>query len=329
MPDVDEPALPCPGPRPDGGGGLGRATHTDPQPGKQPDPQSDRQADQQPGRQPIRLRLTLGYDGGGFSGWAAQPGLRTVEAVLGEALCRVLRTPADLRLVVAGRTDAGVHARGQVCHVDVTEAVYAALAGPAAPDPAQALLRRLRGVLPGDLRVHEAAPAAPGFDARFSALSRRYSYLVCDDPAGVPPLRRHDVLAHRHRLDLGAMNAAASGLVGMHDFAAFCRRREGATTVRTLLECSWSRDADGFALARVVADAFCHSMVRSLVGAVLPVGDGRRDIGWPAQLLRGGARDSRAVVVAAHGLVLEEVCYPDDGLLAERAAVARSVRALP
>jgi tRNA pseudouridine38-40 synthase len=276
------------------------------------------------------VRLDLGYDGTGFAGWAVQPGLRTVAGVLVDALATLLRSDAaELRLVVAGRTDAGVHATGQVAHVDVPLEAWAALPGRSDRLPAAALLRRLAGILPPDVRVHAAAPAPAGFDARFSALRRRYVYRVCDDPAGVPPLRRHDVLEHCHRLDVAAMDAAAGRLVGLHDFAAFCRRREGATTVRTLLEYSVARDGDGFVVARVVADAFCHSMVRALVGAVLPVGEGRRDAGWPAEVLAAGRRDPAAAVVPALGLTLVEVVYPDDADLAARASQARAVRTLP
>lgn len=278
----------------------------------------------------VRVRLDLGYDGTGFSGWAVQPGRRTVAGVLGEALARVLRTPGvEASLVVAGRTDAGVHARGQVCHVDVPRTAWQAVPGRADLPPQQALLRRLGGVLPPDVRVHAVAVAPPGFDARFSALRRRYRYLVCDDEAGVPPLRRHDVLGHRGALDVAAMDAAARSLVGLHDFAAFCRRREGATTVRTLLHHGWTRDDEGLLVARVEADAFCHSMVRALVGAVLPVGAGRRPVGWPAQVLDGRVRDPGVAVVPPHGLSLEEVVYPAEADLAERAREARAVRTLP
>jgi tRNA pseudouridine38-40 synthase len=278
----------------------------------------------------LRVRLDLGYDGTDFSGWAVQPGLRTVAGVLTGAVATVTRTPpAALGLVVAGRTDAGVHARGQVCHLDLPAEAWWALPGRSGATPADALLRRLRGVLPPDIRVHAAAPAPPGFDARFSAQYRRYAYRVDDDPAGVPPLRRRDVLGHRHRLDVTAMDEAARALCGLHDFAAFCRRRAGASTVRTLLEYGWSRDADGLLVARVIADAFCHSMVRALVGAVLPVGEGRRPQDWPARVLAGGVRDPGVTVVPAHGLVLEEVSYPEPARLAARAAQARSRRRLP
>jgi len=282
----------------------------------------------------VRVRLDLAYDGGGFAGWAAQPGLRTVEQTLADALARVLRLDAAPRLVVAGRTDSGVHARGQVCHVDLPGEAWRAAPGRSAASPGSALVRRLAGVLPPDVRVRAAAPAPDGFDARFSAVHRRYSYRVSERRWGVDPLRRHDVLDHRRPLDVVAMDAAASSLVGLHDFAAFCRRREGATTVRTLLQYSWSRPApgsadDGLVVATVVADAFCHSMVRALVGALLPVGEGRRDAGWPARVLAAAVRDPAVGVVAAHGLTLEHVEYPPDSELGARADAARAVRTLP
>ncbi|MFC5380089.1 tRNA pseudouridine synthase A [Aquipuribacter nitratireducens] len=271
----------------------------------------------------VRLRLDLGYDGTGFHGWAVQPGLRTVAGVLVDALGTVLRTPAEEVLaatVVAGRTDAGVHASGQVAHVDVDPG---ALAGAGGGD---GIRRRLRGLLPADVRVVAVAPAPTGFDARFSALRRHYRYRVCDDPSGVDPLRRHDTLAHPRLLDEARMDAAAGRLLGLHDFAAFCRRREGATTTRTLLRYTWARDADGTVVARVSADAFCHSMVRALVGALLPVGDGRRDVTWPQEVLRGRVRDPAVGVVAAHGLTLVGVDYPPDEDLAARASEARARR---
>jgi len=275
------------------------------------------------------VRLDLGYDGTDFSGWAVQPGRRTVAGALLGGLATVLRTTEDdLALVVAGRTDAGVHATGQVCHLDVPRAAWLALPGRSSLPPHTSLLRRLRGVLPGDVRVHGAAPAPEGFDARFAAVHRRYAYRLCDDPAGVPPLRRRDVVAWPRPLDAAAMTEAAAGLVGLHDFAPFCRRRMGATTIRTLLEYGWSRDADGFVVARVVADAFCHSMVRALVGAVAAVGDGRRSAAWLREVLAGGVRDPGVTVAPAHGLVLEHVAYPPDADLALRAAQARAVRTL-
>ncbi len=282
----------------------------------------------------LRVRLDLGYDGTTFSGWAVQPGRRTVQGVLGAALAQVCRLGEAPPIVVAGRTDAGVHARGQVCHVDLPEPAWAGLPGRSDRDPALALLTRLAGVLPADVRVHGVQAAPSGFDARFSAVSRRYSYLICQAPAGAPPLRRHETVAVRHPrpLDVEAMNLAGAGLLGLHDFAAFCRKREGATTVRTLLEYSWSHldDEHGeLLMARVVADAFCHSMVRALVGGALAVGTGRREPGWLAAVLAHRRRDPAVEVAPARGLVLEEVAYPDDAVLAERAAATRAVRDLP
>ena len=277
----------------------------------------------------VRLRLDLAYDGTDFSGWARQPGRRTVQGELERGLATVLRLPAEPATTVAGRTDAGVHARGQVVHVDVPAPAYAAAPGRAQRPAGEALRARLAGVLPPDVRVRRVDLAPAGFDARFSASWRRYAYRVCDDTAGVDPLRRREVLWHRRALDLAAMNAAGEQLLGEHDFAAFCRRREGATTVRALRELSWARDAEGLVTARVVADAFCHSMVRALVGALLAVGDGRRPAQWPAQVLAARVRDPGVAVVAAHGLVLEEVGYPPVALLAARAQAARAVRVLP
>ena len=260
----------------------------------------------------VRIRLDIGYDGTGFSGWARQPGRRTVQETLEDALARVLSLPQPASLTVAGRTDAGVHARGQVAHADIPADCWAA-AGPAA-------VRRLARLLPPDVRVHRAAPAPPGFDARFAALWRRYAYRVCDDPALADPLARHRTLWHRSRLDLEVMNGAARAFLGEHDFAAFCRRREGARTVRTLLRLDWARTGPAVAEATVVADAFCHNMVRALVGAMLKVGEGSRPPGWPAEVLAARARDPAVPVLPPHGLCLEEVGYPADAGPATRGA---------
>jgi tRNA pseudouridine38-40 synthase len=267
----------------------------------------------------IRVRIDLGYDGSGFSGWARQPGQRTVQQTLEDALRRVLRLADTPQLTVAGRTDAGVHARGQVAHADLPADRWEAAAGTVG--------RRLSGVLPPDLRVHVAAPAPAGFDARFSALWRRYAYRVCDDPAAADPLGRHETLWYPRQLSIEAMNEAAQACLGEHDFAAFCRRREGASTVRELLRLDWARPAPGLAVATVVADAFCHNMVRALVGALLRVGDGARPAAWPAQVLAAAERDPSVPVVAPHGLCLEEVGYPPSSQFAARALATRRSRA--
>jgi tRNA pseudouridine38-40 synthase len=269
-----------------------------------------------------RVRLDVAYDGTQFSGWAAQPARRTVQAVLQEALATVLRLPG-VELTVAGRTDAGVHATGQVAHADLPAAAWQA--------EGDRLVRRLAGVLPGDVRVAAATPAPPGFDARFSAVWRRYEYRICDAEAGVPPLRRHVVLAWRRRLDETAMAQAAAGLLGLRDFAAFCKRRDTGTTVRTLQRLDVAREQAGAQageiVCRVQADAFCHSMVRSLVGALLAVGEGRRPVDWPATLLGRSSRADDVGVAPAHGLTLLEVGYPADAELAARAEQTRARRA--
>ena len=278
----------------------------------------------------VRLRLDLAYDGTDFSGWARQPGLRTVQGEIEQALGRILRLDAPAMLTVAGRTDAGVHARGQVAHVDVPEAALKELDGNRGPlsvdERLSALVRRLGGVLDPDVRVYRVSVAPEGFDARFSALFRRYAYRVGDAPGGVDPLRRREVVWHNRPLDIDALNAAATRLLGEHDFAAFCKKREGATTIRELQRLDWVREPDGVLVATVVADAFCHSMVRALVGSLLAAGDGRRPVEWPGEVLRRGVRDSGVHVAPAHGLCLEEVGYPDDAGLAARAAATRRVR---
>ena len=208
----------------------------------------------------VRLRIDLAYDGTDFAGWARQRDLRTVQGLLEESVGTVLRIPAPAT-TCAGRTDAGVHARGQVAHVDVPAPAYAPMA--------DVLPRRLAGVLPPDVVLRSLTIAPDGFDARFSPLWRRYAYRVSDAAYGVDPLLRRSVLHSIRPLDVDRMNEASRPLVGEHDFAAFCRKREGATTVRTLLDLSWQRGPDSLVEGRVVADAFCHNMVRALVGALL------------------------------------------------------------
>ncbi|WP_431960957.1 tRNA pseudouridine(38-40) synthase TruA [Actinacidiphila sp. bgisy160] len=269
----------------------------------------------------VRVRLDLAYDGTEFSGWAKQRSRRTVQGELESALQTVLRLPDPVELTVAGRTDAGVHARGQVAHVDLPEDVWALEGGK--------LLRRLAGRLPWDVRVWKVSRAPAGFNARFSAIWRRYAYRVGDHQGGVDPLLRGHVLWHDRPVDVDLMNEAARKLLGEHDFAAYCKKREGATTIRTLLELHWERDASGLAVATVRADAFCHNMVRALVGSMLLVGDGHRSAGFPAEVLAGRVRHSAVNVVRPHGLTLEEVGYPADELLAARNREARNMRTLP
>jgi tRNA pseudouridine38-40 synthase len=269
-----------------------------------------------------RWRLDLSYDGTNFSGWAAQAGRRTVQGELESWITRVLRLDAPPQLVCAGRTDAGVHARGQVAHLDLDPIAIS--------DGGDALTRRLNKVLGGDCVVHRISAAPPGFDARFSAIWRRYVYRLSD--AGLPPdpLYRYQIAQVRPEVDLVRLNEEAARLLGLRDFGAFCRRREGASTIRTLLELMSRRVPSG-PMAGVIectvrADAFCHSMVRSLIGALVAVATGQRDHQWLATITERGIRDSAIPVMPAAGLTLEEVGYPADHELAERALEARAVR---
>jgi tRNA pseudouridine38-40 synthase len=274
----------------------------------------------------VRLRLDIAYDGTDFAGWATQAGQRTVAGVVDDALSTVFRTPA--RLFAAGRTDAGVHATGQVAHVDIP-AVALTHAYPRSPqrdDPEfLPLVRRMARFLPSDVRVLQIARAAEGFDARFSALRRHYVYRLSTASYGAQPQQVRYITAWPRRLDIAAMTVASQNLLGTHDFAAFCRHRAGATTIRDLQRLEWSQDGDLVA-AHVAADAFCWSMVRSLVGALLAVGSGRRSPQWCASLLQATRRSSDFAAAPARGLTLVGVDYPPDDELAARSAVTRNVR---
>ncbi|HEU4909767.1 MAG TPA: tRNA pseudouridine(38-40) synthase TruA [Propionibacteriaceae bacterium] len=271
----------------------------------------------------VRWRFDIAYDGTHFSGWAAQVGRRTVQGELETWIARMLRLSEPPRMVCAGRTDAGVHARGQVAHLDLDPAVITG---------GDDLARRLNSVLGGDCVVRGISVAPAGFDARFGAIWRRYVYRLSD--AGVPPdpLYRYQVARLPAQVDLARFNEEAAMLLGLKDFGAFCRRREGASTIRTLLELTGQRVASG-PMAGVIectvrADAFCHSMVRSLIGALVAVATGQRDHEWLAALTERGERESTMMVMPAAGLTLEEVGYPVDQELAARAFEARAMRDL-
>jgi len=279
----------------------------------------------------LRVRLDVSYDGGPFSGWALQPGRRTVQGVLEEALHMLLRRA--VRVTVAGRTDAGVHARGQVVHLDLTEAEWLGLPRGHELDPAVAMLRRIRGALSrvlGDLtgavEVHRISLAPPGFDARFSALWRRYSYRIADGPALWDPLGRYSTLWHKNPLDVSLLNEGASKLLGLQNFLSFCKPREGATTIRELQRFEFTRAEDGVIVATIQADAFCHNMVRALIGSALYVGEGVEEPGWLHERLLARKRDAKSVLAAPHPLVLEEVAYPSDDDLLARAELTRALR---
>ncbi|KQM39917.1 tRNA pseudouridine38-40 synthase [Microbacterium testaceum StLB037] len=278
----------------------------------------------------MRIRLDIAYDGSHFRGWARQPGLRTVQGDLETALERIVG--GSPRLIVAGRTDAGVHASGQVAHLDLDEEQAARLPRRRRDndegDAVASLAGRVRGVLGAypDVTVSRTSIAPEGFDARFSAVWRRYSYRLADATTGYDPLDRLRTTTLRSTLDVEAMDAAAGRLIGLHDFAAYCKAREEATTIRTLLEYDWRRGDDGVLVANVRADAFCHSMVRALVGACVAVGEGRIGVDDVVAIRDARLRIPETKVLAARGLVLAEVGYPADDLLAARAEQTRNRR---
>lgn len=282
-----------------------------------------------------RYRLDIAYQGTDFNGWGRQPGLRTVQGTLEEGLATIFRRAGDPPvLTVAGRTDAGVHAVGQVAHVDLAPAQEALLRKPHGTRPPlsaeEALGRRLNGILGpvSDVVVVSASLAPDGFDARFSALWRRYEYRVADRAALRDPLQRHRTAWVSSDLDVSTMDMAAHGLLGLHDFASYCKAREGATTIRTLQGFGWRRDPDGVLIADLTADAFCHSMVRALVGACVEVGEGKLGAGELVTLRDEKRRTSAFRVMPARGLTLLEVGYPEGAELALRAERTRAMREL-
>ena len=305
----------------------------------------------------VRLRLDLAYDGGAFYGWARQPTLRTVQGELEQALHTILRVSADdpdepLRLTVAGRTDTGVHALHQVCHLDVGEATLDRCVGHMGVPAPEALFRRLSRMVPDDIAIHAVSVAPEGFDARFSALERTYVYRICDDARPVDPRMRGFVLALDDRLDLDAMNAAAAMTIGLHDFGSFATPNPGGTTIREVKQAHWSRipvsplvpgasggagTAGGYTVPAaesglvcftIVADAFARNMVRSLVNACVKVGQGRKDLDWFAEKMATPLREGSTGPIAPQGLTLEHVAYPAADQLAARAEAIRAKRTL-
>ena len=265
-----------------------------------------------------RLRLDIAYDGTNFFGWATQPGHRTLQDLVEEAISRISQTNIDS--IVAGRTDAGVHATGQVIHVDVPDAMF---------DRELTYLDlryKLNRILDEDVRIMNVSDAPEGFHARFSALRRYYSYKILDNNDVIAPLSRHDVASWYRPLDAARMNEASKLLLGHHDFAAFCKFKVGGTTIRTLEKYEWHRSDEGLLVADVVADAFCYSMVRNLVGAVVCVADGRQSPAWIEQLLANKERVSDSLVFPARGLTLYQVDYPSNDQLLERAKITVAKR---
>lgn len=260
-----------------------------------------------------RLRIDIAYDGTAFFGWATQPDRRTIQSLVEDALTQISRS--QVQTIAAGRTDAGVHATGQVIHTDLPDSIFSD--GLTYRD----LRYKLNRILDEDLRIMNISDAPSGFHARFSALRRVYTYKILDNNDVIPPLSRYDVAPWYRPLDAELMNKASALVLGHHDFAAFCKFKEGGTTIRTLEKYEWHRDQTGLLVAEVIADAFCYSMVRNLVGAVVCVADGRKDPSWMAELLANKERVSDSLVFPARGLSLTRVDYPSDQELLDRAKV--------
>jgi tRNA pseudouridine38-40 synthase len=262
----------------------------------------------------FRLRIDFAYDGTNFSGWAKQRDQKTVQGEMESALEPITRNPISLQ--VAGRTDAGVHALAQVAHFDLPERDHEAREWDLTD-----ITYRLNRILPEDIRVHSIRKAPKYFHARFSALSRSYIYKILDAGKILPPLLRYDTATWYRPLELEAMNQAIKPLLGEHDFAAFCKAREGGTSIRTLKEFRFERDSMGVIIAKVKADAFCHSMVRSLIGAAVCVGEARFSPPWMKEVLDGKTRIGESLVFPARGLTLTEVEYPEDFELKDRLSI--------
>jgi tRNA pseudouridine38-40 synthase len=262
----------------------------------------------------IRIRGKIAYDGKDFSGWGMQPDRRTVQGVLEDAISTLLRVD---RVIVqcAGRTDAGVHATAQVIHFDIAETDAMEM---------KDLTYKINAILPEDVSIQELEVTTPDFDARFAALSRSYEYLIYQGQRN--PLLRDR--AHRSYLplDVSAMNEASQVLIGLHDFSAFCKKREGATTIRTLMKFEWTETAEGLIKVELEADAFCYSMVRGLIGAVLAIGEGKFDKAWLENYLAGREREAHVFAAPALGLTLVDVKYPDASEYAKRIAETLQVR---
>ena len=296
----------------------------------------------------------MAYDGGGFFGWAKLPGRRTVQGEIERILHTVLRVPVDdagepLRLTVAGRTDTGVHASHQVCHLDVSETILARCVGHMDVPPVVALTRRLQRMLPNDITIHGINEAPQGFDARFSALERTYVYRIADRSSEIDPRMRGFVLHVDDDLDLETMNQAAAMTIGLHDFGSFATPNPGGTTIREVKTAYWRRipqrpliDGEmtmgeryrtpsmesGLACFTIVADAFARNMVRSLVNGCVQVGIGKRSLDWFADKMATPLREGSTGPIAPQGLTLEHIEYPDDDQLAIRAETIRAKRTL-
>jgi tRNA pseudouridine38-40 synthase len=244
-----------------------------------------------------RLRVDLTYDGTNFSGWAKQPNLRTVQEEIEKAITTFMRIP--VATIVAGRTDAGVHAKHQVIHLDLPEDTNI-----------ENLVFRLNQILDKDVRILSAAWAEENFHARFTPISRTYQYKIIDAGKVTAPLNRYDSAEWFRPLDIELMNAGSKLLLGEHDFFAFCKFREGGSTVKNLMRFDWHRDQHGVVIGEVKADSFRYNMVRNLVGAAVCVGEGRFKPEWMLKTLQDKVRISDSYVFPAKGLTLISIEYP-------------------
>jgi len=247
-----------------------------------------------------RLRIDLTYDGSDLSGWAKQPGLRTVQEEVETALSTITRSKAAT--IVAGRTDAGVHAKHQVFHVDL----------PADID-IENLAFRLNQILKSDIRILSAMKAPEYFHARFGATSRRYQYKIIDGGQVTAPLDRYDSAEWFRSLDIDLMNQACQLILGEHDFFTFCKHRQGMSTVKNLMKFDWHRDEKGVVIGVIEANSFGYNMVRNLVGAAVCVGEGRFEPSWLRKILDEKVRVSDSYVFPAKGLTLLSIQYPPAG----------------
>lgn len=254
----------------------------------------------------IRIRGEVAYDGRDFSGWGMQPDQRTVQGVIEEAFTQIIQGPRTI-VQCAGRTDAGVHASGQVMHLDIPIAWS---------DRLTDLCYKVNQLLDDDVVIKALVHTDQNFDARFAALSRSYTYLIHEGLRD--PLSRERVYQHRSYLDVEAMNDASKLLLGLHDFSAFCRKTDYGSSIRNLQKFSWTRTDDGLIRVDITSDAFCYSMVRALVGAVISIGEGKRTKEWLAQYLAGAVKDPGVFMAPGHPLTLTHVEYPDESEYAAR-----------
>jgi tRNA pseudouridine38-40 synthase len=259
----------------------------------------------------FRAKISLSYDGTNFSGWGRQNDRRTVQGEIESALKTLFRH--DLETVVAGRTDAGVHASDQVIHVDLPIGDFGF--------DFEDLGYRLNRILTEEIRIKSVERASKDFHARFGALRRRYIYKIQDGLGIIEPVKRLDITPWYRELDVQKMNQAAATLIGEHDFFSFAKFRENSTTIRTLERFDFQRDSEGLIIGQIAADAFCYNMVRSLIGTMVYIGEGRFPISWAREILEKRERPSDSVVFPARGLTFVGVDYPQDSFLANRATI--------